>query len=128
MRPPIIRSYDHGERRSVINRLEKILAAEQIGIKSENRQNGLIVTDSLDLTPELCDCGKNMIGAEYPGHRRGVLTIKVSAGTKPVVSMDLKARLRISANNIIVQCASRGVLEEKLLTALEQEFGATTTR
>jgi hypothetical protein len=126
MKPAVARSYHNVERKSLMDRMVRILANEKISIKSEDLRNGLISTDSFDVTPDLCDCGKNILGAEYPGQRRGVIFIKINDRKETVVTVDLKTRLRIRANNKIVLCASRGVFEEKLLTALEKELGETT--
>jgi hypothetical protein len=126
MRPPVTRTYELRESRQIIDGLAALLTAERIGIASKNVGKGVIVTDSFDVLPEYCDCGKNFLGAEYPGQRRGVMRVNVSDGRKITVTIDFKTRLRIRANNRLLVCTSRGVLENKLLAALEKELGETT--
>ncbi|TFH62174.1 MAG: hypothetical protein E4G91_07735 [Candidatus Zixiibacteriota bacterium] len=124
-RPPITHTYELRERRQIIDELSALLVAEQIGIATKDIGKGIIVTDSFDVLPEYCDCGKNLLGAEYPGQRRGVMRVNVSDGRMITVTIYFKTRLRITANNRLLLCTSRGVLENKLLTALEKELGGT---
>lgn len=126
VRPPVTRTYELRERQQIINGFAALLATERIGIANKDIGNGIIVTDSFDVLPSYCDCGKNLLGAEYPGERRGVMRVKVSAGWKITVAIDLKTRLRITANKKELICTSRGVLENKLLAALEKELGKNT--
>ncbi len=109
-----------------MDKLAGLLTTEKIGVASIDVRAGAIVTDSFDVLPEYCDCGKNLLGAEYPGQRRGVMRVNVSDGRKITVTIDFKTRLRIRANNRLLVCTSRGVLENKLLAALEKELGETT--
>lgn len=102
------------------------MEAEKIRIAIKDVGKGVIVTDSFNVLPEYCDCGKNFLGAEYPGQRRGVMRVNVSDGRKITVTFDFKTKLRITANNRLLVCTSHGVLENKLLTALEKELGETT--
>ena len=126
MRPPVTHTFELRERRQVIDGFAALLAAERIKITTKDIGKGIIVTDSFNVLPEYCDCGKNLLGAEYPGERRGVMRLKVSDGRKITVTIDFKTRLRITANNRQLVCTSRGVLENKLLAALEKELGETT--
>jgi len=126
MRPPITRTYELRERRQIIDGLAAQLEAEQIRIAIKDVGKGIIVTDSFDVLPEYCDCGKNLLGAEYPGQRRGVMRVNVSDGRKITISIDFRTRLRIKANNRLLVCTSRGVLENKLLAALEKDLGKDT--
>jgi hypothetical protein len=126
MRPPVTRTYELRESRQIIDGLAALLTAERIGIATKNISKGVIVTDSFDVLSEYCDCGKNFLGAEYPGQRRGVMRINVSDGRKITVTIDFKTRLLIKTNNKMMVCTSYGVLENKLLTALEKELGETT--
>jgi hypothetical protein len=125
MRPPVTRTYELRERRQVIDGLAALLEAEQIRIAIKDVGKGVIVTDSFDVLPEYCDCGRNMLGAEYPGQRRGVMRLNVSDGRKITVMIDFKTKLRITANKRLLVCTSQGVLENRLLTALEKELGGT---
>jgi hypothetical protein len=126
MRPPVTHTYELRERRQVIDGLVALLEAEKIRIAIKDVGKGVIVTDSFNVLPEYCDCGKNFLGAEYPGQRRGVMRVNVSDGRKITVTFDFKTKLRITANNRLLVCTSHGVLENKLLTALEKELGETT--
>ncbi len=126
MRPPVTRTYELRERRQIFDGLAALLVAERIGIATKDVGKGIIVTDSFDVLPEYCDCGKNLLGAEYPGQRRGVMSLKVSDGRKITITIDFKTRLRIRTNNRRLVCTSRGVLENKLLAALEKELGENT--
>ena len=127
MRPPVTRTYELRESRQIIDGLAALLTTERIVIVTKNIGKGVIVTDSFDVLPEYCDCGKNFLGAEYPGQRRGVMRVNVSNGRQITVTFDFKTRLRITANNRLLVCTSRGVLENKLLAALEKDLGETTT-
>jgi hypothetical protein len=126
MRPPVTRTYELRESRQIIDGLGALLTAERIVIATKSIGKGVIVTDSFDVLPEYCDCGKNFLGAEYPGQRRGVMRVNVSNGRQITVTFDFKTRLRITANNRLLVCTSRGVLENKLLAALEKELGKNT--
>jgi hypothetical protein len=126
MRPSVTHTYDLRERRQIFDGLAALLEADQIRIAFKDVGKGVIVTDSFDVLPEYCDCGKNLLGAEYPGRRRGVMRVNVSDGRNITVTIDLKTRLRIKANNKMLVCTSFGVLENKLLRALEKELGETT--
>jgi hypothetical protein len=126
MRPPVTRKYELRERRQIIEGLAALLVGERIGIATKDIGKGIIVTDSFDVLPEYCDCGKNLLGAEYPGQRRGVMKVNVSNERVITVTLELKTRLRITANNKTLICTSFGVLENRLLTGLEKELGETT--
>ncbi len=125
MHPPVTHTYEFRERRQVIDGLVALLEAEKISIAIRDVGKGIIVTDSFDVLPEYCDCGKNFLGAEYPGQRRGVMRVNISDGRKIMVTIDFKTKLLITANKRLLVCTSRGVLENKLLTALEKELGGT---
>lgn len=125
-RPPVTHTYELRERRQIFDGFAALLTAERIRIATKDIGKGIIVTDSFDVLPEYCDCGKNLLGAEYPGERRGVMRVKVSGGRIITVTIDFKTRLRITANNKQLVCTSRGVLENKLLAALEKDLGETT--
>ena len=125
-RPPVTHTYELRERLKIIDGLAALLTAEKIGIAVKDISKGIIVTDSFDVLPGYCDCGKNLLGAEYPGVRRGVMRAKVGEGRTITVTIDFKTRLFITANNKQLVCTSRGVLENKLLAALEKDLGETT--
>lgn len=124
--PPVTHTIELRERRLVFEGFVALLAAERIGIATKDLGKGIIVTDSFDVLPEYCDCGKNLLGAEYPGERHGVARIKIGDGRTITVMIDLKTQLHITANNKHLVCASRRVFENKLLAALEKELGETT--
>ena len=126
VRPPVTHTYELRERRQIIEGFAEQLTAEGIKITTKDIGKGIIVTDSFDVTPEYCDCGKNLLGAEYPGQRRGIMRVNVSNGRKITITIDFKTRLRITANNKTVVCTSYGILENKLLTNLGKELGETT--
>jgi hypothetical protein len=125
-RPPVTRTVDVQERHRVTEKLAELLTAEKIGIASRDAAKGLIVTDSFDVPVEYCDCGKNLLGAEYPGKRRGMMRLEISGGKGTAITIHFRPLLRITANDMLVQCSSSGLLEEKLLTALERELGKTS--
>ena len=104
----------------VFQRLEAAMKAEGLPIAKADRGSGTIVTDSFDVLPEYCDCGLNLLGEEYPGQRRGVMTVKVSQGDSTTVKFEFQTRLTILANQKILLCGSKGVLEQKLLGSLER--------
>jgi hypothetical protein len=126
VRPPVTHTYELRERRQIIEGFAEQLTAEGIKITTKDIGKGIIVTDSFDVTPEYCDCGKNLLGAEYPGQRRGIMRVNVSNGRKITITIDFKTRLRITANNKTVVCTSYGILENKLLANLGKELGETT--
>jgi hypothetical protein len=126
VRPPVTHTYELREHRKIVEELAALLVAEKIKIAFKDVSKGVIVTDSFDVLPEYCDCGKNFLGAEYPGQRHGVLRVNVNDGRKIIVTIDFKTKLRIKANNKMVNCTSFGIFENKLLTALEKELGENT--
>lgn len=126
MRPPVTRTLGIAERAQVVEVVCELLEAEKIGIAAKNIGRGIVVTDSFDLPAEYCDCGKNLLGAEYPGKRRGVMRWEISGNRSITITVRFHPQLRISTNNILVKCSSTGVLEDKLLTALEKKLGKTS--
>ncbi len=127
MHPLATYSYDVKERKELMDKLAGLLRAGGISIAKFDVRGGTIVSDSFDVLPQYCDCGKNLLGAEYPGQRRGVMRVNVASGTPAKVTIDLKTKLLIRANQKTVICTSYGVLEDSLFRALEKELGAVET-
>lgn len=124
--PPVTRTFELQERQQIIEQLAALLAVEKIRVVSKDVARGIVVTDSFDVPAEYCDCGKNLLGAEYPGKRRGMMRFEIGGKQTITMTIHFAPQLRISANNILVKCSSSGVLEEKLLTALEKKLGETS--
>ena len=122
-RSAVARTYDIVERNELIEELTRIMNEEGIQVKSQNIREGTIVSDSFDVLPEFCDCGRNFFGAEYPGQRRGVMKVKISGTRAFKLTFDFHTKLVITANNKQVLCTSFGILEEKLLNALDKSLG-----
>ncbi len=118
---PILWSTREVTKAKVFEQLEAALRAEGLPISRADAAAGVIVTDSFDVLPEYCDCGKNLVGQEYPGERRGVMKITIRQGDSTTVKFDFTTRLQILGNNKILICDSHGVLEAKLLSSLRQE-------
>jgi hypothetical protein len=118
---PVLWSTREATKAKVFEQLEAALRAEGLPISRVDAAAGVIVTDSFDVLPEYCDCGKNLVGQEYPGERRGVMKITIRQGDSTTVKFDFTTRLLILANNKTLICDSHGVLEDKLLSTLRQK-------
>lgn len=123
-REPVMAAYSQVETAQIMSALESSLKEEHIPIHKFDRTGGIIVTDSFAVLPEDCDCGKNFFGAEYPGTRRGQMTITIQGGTQKTVKFKFGTLLNITANGKQIRCTSFGTLEEKILKLLEAELGA----
>lgn len=104
-------------RSQVFERLENAAREEGLPLRQVEPGRGLIVTDSFDVLTSYCDCGRNLLGSEYIGERRGVMKIRVTQGDSTTVRFEFITRLKITANGKFVICGSLGVLEERLLVA-----------
>ncbi|MFH2055584.1 MAG: hypothetical protein ABIJ61_06485 [bacterium] len=112
---PVLWSSRELSQAEIFERLEQAVREEGLPIHKANAGDGLIVTDSFDVLTDYCDCGKNLLGADYVGERRGVLRITVKQGDSTTVKFDFTTRLKILANGKFLICDSFGVLEDKLL-------------
>jgi len=122
-RAPILAVYPHTSAAQVVGVLKSILAEEQIPVSARPTDGATIVTDSFEVLPEYCDCGKNFFGAEYPGIRRGQMKFTVTDGGTARVKIEFATLLTVTANNKQVHCTSFGILEDKLLKRLEERLG-----
>lgn len=117
----VMHSYQSLSREQAVTKLVAAMKAEGIPIKSEDPEKGRIVSDSFEVNEEWCDCGKNLLGEEYPGTRRGVMKVSVRRDRETTVTFDFKTRLTILANDKQFICGSLGVLEKKILSHLQKE-------
>ncbi len=116
-------TYHQTSRGKLLDDLKSILDSAKIPLLRIDRTAGVIVSDSFEVRPEYCDCGKNFFGAEYPGTRRGQLVIEVSAQDDAVVSFRFWTLLNIKANNKQVHCTSFGILEAEIISQLDSRLG-----
>lgn len=122
-RDPVMATYRQTSQAKLIDALKSILDSAKIPLLRTDYAAGKIVSDSFEVLPEYCDCGKNFFGAEYPGTRRGQMVIEVSAQRDAAVSFRLGTLLNIKANNKQVHCTSFGILEEKIISQLDSRLG-----
>lgn len=122
-RAPVLAVYSHTSAAQVVGALKAILAEERIPVSARSTGGATIVTDSFEVLPEYCDCGRNFFGAEYPGIRRGQMKFTVTDGGTARVKIEFATLLTITANNKHVHCTSFGILEDKLLKRLEERLG-----
>jgi hypothetical protein len=120
---PVMRTYQSLGRVEVTRILAEAMTVEGIPVKTRDVDQGVIVSDSFDVGTEYADCGKNLLGAEYPGSRTGVLRIRIKSNGGTQITFDFETRLEIAANDMTVICGSYGILEEKLLAYLERNSG-----
>lgn len=123
MRAAVAAEYQRSDRAEIMENLQKILETENIPVVRNDRQSGVIASDSFEVAPADCDCGMNFFGAEYPGTRRGKLRIVVSGSAPTQIKFEFAALLTITANQRQVKCTSFGLLEERILTELEKRLG-----
>jgi hypothetical protein len=123
---PVMHSYQNLSLEQAVTRLAAAMKAEGIPIKSEDPEKGRIVSDSFDVNEEWCDCGKNLLGEEYLGTRRGVMKVSVRRSRETTVTFDFKTRLTILANDKQLICGSLGVLEKKILSHVKTDDGSAT--
>lgn len=122
-RDPVLRTYQDTERREVFGRLLQALEDRKIPIKVRNEVTGVIETDSFDVLPHYCDCGKNFLGGDYPGIRRGVLRVSLSGVRPTTVKFRFETLLTITINNKHVLCSSFNVLEKEILESVDLQLG-----
>ncbi len=118
---PVVYSYRSLSQEQAVTKLVAAMKAEGIPIKSDDPEKGLIVSDSFDVNEEWCDCGKNLLGEEYLGTRRGVMKVDVRRNRETTVTFDFKTRLTILANDKQLICGSLGVLEKEILSHLKSD-------
>jgi hypothetical protein len=119
---PVIWSTQKAGKAEIVRQLEQAMIREGIPIQRADPAVGTIVSDSFDVLPEYCDCGKNLLGQDFPGERRGVMKVRVTANDSTKVKFDFTTKLKILANQKIVICPSYGVLEQKLIEQVRPEL------
>jgi hypothetical protein len=120
---PVMHTYQNLSLEQAVTRVAAAMKAEGIPIKSEDPEKGRIVSDSFDVNEDWCDCGKNLLGEEYPGTRRGVMKVNFRRSRETTVTFDFKTRLTILANDKQLICGSLGVLENKILSHVKTGDG-----
>lgn len=111
----VMATYQSLSRQAAVTRLTEAMVAEGIPIRSANVDRGAIISDSFEVAVDYCDCGKNLLGSDYVGTRRGVMKVNVRQNHGTTVTFEFDTELTIRANGKRLICPSLGVLERKIL-------------